>query len=94
MAFCEWKVDAWEVCVWDGGGYDWCMLDYIYYEMEVWGGIWTLRFSLGLEGCGGMVTWVMNMMDGVEDDGMVCEIIGVVKGEIEVALLLLGSKFG
>lgn len=58
--------------------------------LEVWGGFWILGYSLGLEGCEGMVTWVMTIVDGVYYDGMVHEIIGVMKGEIKFDLLLLG----
>lgn len=39
---------------------------------------------------GGTLTWVVTMVDGIKDDGVVWDTIGVVEGEIEIALLLFG----
>lgn len=92
------KDDALELCVCNGGVWAWCVLVWaccmLVFGSVLWGGFWTLGYGLWLEECGGMVNWVVTMVDGVEDDGMVYEIIGMVEGELEVALLFLGSKLG
>lgn len=56
-----------------------------------WGG---KVFLLGIVLWGGFWTWVVIMVDGMEDNGMFWEIIGFVEVVMDVALLLLGSKLG
>lgn len=85
------EVDIWELYVCNGGGCAWYVL---VYGLVEWGGFCTLGCVLGLDWCGGMGIWVVTMVDGVEDDGMVCEIIGVVEGEMEFYLLLFVWKLG
>lgn len=49
---------------------------------------------LGIAMCERFWTWVVTMVDGMEDEGMDCGKIGMVEEEIEIFLLFFASKFG